>query len=266
MVRKKNGKWRMCMNFIDLNKWCPKDDFPLTRIDKIIDSAAGCEMMMLLDCFSGYHQIWLCKEDEEKTSFITPFGTFCYLRMPEGLRNVGPTFYRMTKAALKDQVDKNVLSYVDDIVVISKTKETYISDLAKTFINMHEVRLKLNPEKCIFEITKGKVLSCLVSIKGIEVNPDKIRALIHMQPPQSRKDVQKLTLSNNIVEPVRIEAGRTQPTIFCCAQRLQKIWLGSRAAKGLRWFKELSLTLANAFKYRTGATSHLIRLNNTLSS
>jgi hypothetical protein len=150
-------------------------------------------MMMLLDCFSGYHQIWLRKEDEEKTSFITPFGTFCYLRMPEGLRNVGPTFYRMTKAALKDQVDRNVLSYVDDIVVISKTKETYISDLAKTFINMHEARLKLNPEKCIFEITKGKVLSCLVSIKGIEVNPDKIMALIHMQPPQSRKDVQKLT-------------------------------------------------------------------------
>jgi hypothetical protein len=102
MLRKKNGKWRMCMDFIDLNKCCPKDDFPLARIDKIVDSTTSYEMMALLDCFFGYHQIWLRKEDEEETSFITPFGTFCYLRMPEGLRNVEPTFCRMMKAALKD--------------------------------------------------------------------------------------------------------------------------------------------------------------------
>jgi hypothetical protein len=189
MVRKKNGKWWMCMNFIDLNKCCPKDDFPLTRIDKIIDSTAGCEMMALLDCFSRYHQIWLCKEDEEKTSIITPFGTFCYLRMPKGLRNTEPTFCKMTKAALKDQVSRNILSYVDDIVVASKKEETYISDLAETFTNMLEAWLKLNPEKCIFRIIKGKVLGCLVSTKGIEANPDKIRALAQMEPPQNMKDI-----------------------------------------------------------------------------
>jgi hypothetical protein len=140
---------------------------PLMRNDKIVESATGCEMMALLDCFSGYHQIWLCKEDEEKTSFITPFSTFCYLRMPEDLRSTGPTFCRMTKAARKDQVDRNVLSYVDDIVIASRKKETYISDLAETFTNMREARLKLNLEKCIFRITKGKVLCCLVSTKGI---------------------------------------------------------------------------------------------------
>jgi hypothetical protein len=151
------------------------------------------EVMALLDCFFGYHQIWLRKEDEEKISFITPSGTFCYLIMPEGLHNAGPTFYRMTKAALKEQVGRNVLSYLDDIVVASKKKETYIFDLAETFVNMRKVRLKLNPEKCIFGITKGKVLGYLVSTKGIEANLDKIRALIQMQPPQSRKDIQKLT-------------------------------------------------------------------------
>ena len=72
IVRKKNGKWRMCVDFIDWNKHCPKDPNPLPRIDKLVDIAAGCEMMSLLDCFSGYHQIWLNPEDEEKTSFITP--------------------------------------------------------------------------------------------------------------------------------------------------------------------------------------------------
>jgi hypothetical protein len=76
MVRKRNGKWQMCMNFTDLNKCCPKDDFPLVRIDKIIDSTTGCEMMVLLDYFSRYHQIWLRKEDKEKTSYITPLAVF----------------------------------------------------------------------------------------------------------------------------------------------------------------------------------------------
>jgi hypothetical protein len=129
-VWKKNGKWRMCIDFTDLNKCYPKDDFSLIRIDKIIDSAIGCEMMALLDYFSGYHQIWLRREDEEKTSFITPFGTYCYLRMPKGLRNAGSMFCRMMKATLKDQVGRNVLQYVNDIVVASKKKATYISNLA----------------------------------------------------------------------------------------------------------------------------------------
>jgi hypothetical protein len=158
MIRKKNGKWRMCTNFTDLNKCFPKDNFPLARIDQIIDSAVASEMMALLDCFFVYHQIWLQPEVKEKTSFITPFGTYCYLRMPEGLCNAGPTFCRMMKAALKDQVGRNILSYVDDIVMVSKKKENYIADLAKTFVNMREAKLKLNPEKCVFWITKGKVL------------------------------------------------------------------------------------------------------------
>jgi hypothetical protein len=183
----------MCTYFTNLNKYCPKDSFPLTRIDQIVDTAMGSETMALLDYFLGYHQIWLCKDDEEKTSFITSFGTYCYLRMAEGLRIAGQTFCKMMKAALKDQVGRNVISYVDDIVVVSKKRETYISDLVKTFMNMREARLKLNPEKCIFGITKGKVLGCLVSTKGIQANPNKIKAITQMQPPQSRKDVQKLT-------------------------------------------------------------------------
>jgi hypothetical protein len=149
MVHKKNRKWKMCINFTDLNKCCPKDDFPLTRIDKIVDSTVGCEIMALLDYFSGYHQIWLRREDEEKTNFITPFDTYCYLRMPEGLCNAGPTFCRMTKAALKDQVGRNVLSYIDDIVVVSKKKASYIFDLVETFANMRKAKLNLNPEKCV---------------------------------------------------------------------------------------------------------------------
>jgi hypothetical protein len=183
----------MCTNFTDLNKCCPKDDFPLARIDKTVDPTTWCEMMALLDCFSAYHQIWLCKEDGEKTRFITPLGTCRYLRMPEGQCNVGPTFCRMMKAILKGQLGRNVFSYVDDTVMVNKKKTSYISDLAETFTNMCEAPLKLNLEKYVFEVTRGKVLGCLISTKDIEANPNKIRVIIQMQPSQTRKDVQKLT-------------------------------------------------------------------------
>jgi hypothetical protein len=85
----------MCVDFTDLNKACKKDDFPLERVDKIVDDAANREMLSLLDMFSGYHQIRVRREDEEKTIFITPFGTFCFARMLEGLKNAGCTFSRM---------------------------------------------------------------------------------------------------------------------------------------------------------------------------
>jgi hypothetical protein len=103
MVKKANGKWRMCINFRDLNKACPKDGFPLPRMDSLIDATTTSELMSLLDCYSGYHQIWMKKKDEPKTSFITPSGTYCYLRMSGGLNNAGGGFSRITSkfSALK---------------------------------------------------------------------------------------------------------------------------------------------------------------------
>jgi hypothetical protein len=192
-VKKKNGKWRMCVDFTDLNKACKKDDFPLERVDKIVDDADNSEMLSLLDMFSGYHQIRVRKEDEEKTSFITPFGTFCFVRMPEGLKNAGCTFSRVIAIVLHPQIRRNILAYVDNIVVKSVQRRDHISDLAKTLANLRAASLKLNPEKCVFGIHKGKVLGCLVSTKGIEANPDKIKALVEMQDPASVKDVQKLS-------------------------------------------------------------------------
>jgi hypothetical protein len=104
MVPKKNGNMRMCIDFTELNKACPKDPYPLPRIDIIIDQAAGCEMLSLLDCFSAYHQVWMRREDEAKTGFTTPFGIFCFIRMPEGLRNAEPTINRMMKMILGSQL------------------------------------------------------------------------------------------------------------------------------------------------------------------
>jgi hypothetical protein len=97
MAQKKNGKWRMCIDFTNLNKAIPKDNFPLPRLTKIVHSTARCEVMSLLDCFLGYHRIYMKEEYKAITSFITPFGTYCFVRMPEGLKNTRSTLSRLTK-------------------------------------------------------------------------------------------------------------------------------------------------------------------------
>ena len=101
LVLKKNTEiLRMCVDFTCLNKHCPKDHFPLPRIDQIIDSTAGCERLSFLDAYSGYNQIRLKKDDEVKTAFITPYGVFCYRTMPFGLKNAGATYQRMMQKCL----------------------------------------------------------------------------------------------------------------------------------------------------------------------
>jgi hypothetical protein len=192
MVNKSNGKWRICIDFTDLNKVCPKDELPLPRLDSLMDAAATLKLMSLLDCYSGYHQIWMRKKDEPDTSFITPSGTYCYLWMPEGLKNAGGSFSRMTAKELSSQLGRNVLSYVDDVILRSTKQQDHISDLQETFANFREASLKLNPEKCVFRVKEGKFLGCIVSTKGIKANPSKIEAILRIEPPKSRKGAQRL--------------------------------------------------------------------------
>lgn len=126
VVKKKNGRWRMCIDYTSLNKVCPKDEFPLPRIDKIVDSVASCEVMSLLDCFSWYHQIYE-REDKAKNSFITPFATYCFIRMPKGLKNVDSNFSRLTKEILEKPIGRNVFTYV--YLVFHKENEAYLDKI-----------------------------------------------------------------------------------------------------------------------------------------
>jgi hypothetical protein len=134
------------------------------------------------------------KSDEEKTSFTTPFGTYCYIRMPKGLRNMGSTFNRTIGAVLGTQLERNISAYVDDFVVPRKKCEDHIQDLRETFANLWKHGLKLNPEKCVFGVWRGKLLRCMITERGIEPNPEKIEAIRRMKPPTTMKrGVQKLT-------------------------------------------------------------------------
>ena len=101
MVKKANGKWRMCVDFIDLNQAYPKDSFPLPRIDQLVDSTAGHELLTFMDAFSGYNQILMAEEDQEKTAFVTNQGLYCYRVMPFGLKNAGATYQRLVNQMFK---------------------------------------------------------------------------------------------------------------------------------------------------------------------
>jgi ribonuclease HI len=193
IVPKKNTDiQRVCVGYISLNKHCPKDPFPLPRIDQIIDSTAGCERLSFLDAYSGYNQIKLKKEDEEKIAFITPYGVFCYQVMPFGLKNAGATYQQMMQNCLGSQIGRNIQVYIDDVVITTRKEESLISDLAETFDNLNRYKLKLNPTKCSFGVSVGQLLGFLVSARGIEANPEKIQAILTMGKPTKLHDVQKL--------------------------------------------------------------------------
>src|SRR5579883_2128597 len=194
LVRKKNNnEWRMCVDYTDLNKHCPKDHFGLPHINQVVDSTAGCSLLCFLDCYSGYHQIALKEADQIKTSFITPFGAYCYTTMSFGLKNTGATYQWAIQLCLMNKIGHNIEAYVDDVVVKTKKPDDLVADLAETFGSLREYRWKLNPKKCIFGVPSGKLLGFMVSHRGIEANPEKIGEILNMKPPKNIKDIQKLT-------------------------------------------------------------------------
>ncbi|KAJ0820273.1 putative nucleotidyltransferase, Ribonuclease H [Helianthus annuus] len=148
MVRKPDNSWRMCIDFKDLNKACPKDCYPLPEIDLKVDSLTGYPFKCFLDAYKGYHQILMKEEDEEKTAFHTDKGIFCYQKMPFGLKNAGATYQRLVDKAFESQIGRNMEAYVDDLVIKSKTEYQMLDDIQETFKNLRKINMKLNPEKC----------------------------------------------------------------------------------------------------------------------
>jgi hypothetical protein len=194
LVCKKNtNEWRTCVYYTDLNKHCPKDPFGLPRIDQVIDSTAGCDLLCFFNCYSGYHQMTIKEEDQEKTAFITPFGAYCYTTMSFGLKNTDTTYQRAIQAYFKKQLNKNVEAYVDDMVVKTQNSGTLIADLEETFASLREYQWKLNPNKCVFGVPSGKLLGFIISHHGIKANPEQISTITNMKAPTCIKDVQKLT-------------------------------------------------------------------------
>ncbi|XP_035838176.1 uncharacterized protein LOC110921310 [Helianthus annuus] len=192
MVKKPNGSWRMCVDYKDLNKACPRDCYALPDIDEKIDSLATFRWKCFLDCYKGYHQVQMAFQDEDKTAFRTPTGLYCYTKMPFGLKNAGATYQRLMNETFSDAIGKYIEVYMDDLVIMSREESAMLVNIQKTFNTLRSVSIKLNPAKCSFGMEEGKFLGFIVTKDGFKVNPEKVQAIERMPSPASIKDMQKL--------------------------------------------------------------------------
>ncbi|GAU33358.1 hypothetical protein TSUD_364830 [Trifolium subterraneum] len=193
MVKKASDKWRMCVDFTDLNKAYPKDPYPLPNIDRLIDGASGYKMLSFMDAYSGYNQIKMHPMDAQHTTFMSNTCNYFYNVMPFGLKNAGATYQRLMDKVFLEQIGKNLEVYIDDMVVKTQKEGEHDQDLGDILKSVRKYNMRLNPAKCSFGVQAGKFLDFLLTHGGIEANPDKCQAIINMRSPTSVKEVQQLT-------------------------------------------------------------------------
>ena len=190
VLPKKGGKWCVCVDYIDLNEARPKDNFPLPRIDQIVDATARHGILSFLDAFSEYHQIPMHLPDTEKTGFVMPHRLYCYNVMSFGLKNVGASYQRMVTRIFQPLIGKSMEVYIDDMLVKSKEHPDHTRHLQETFKLLRRHNMKLNPLKCAFGVSLGKFLGFMVTQRGIENNTIQLKAIMDSQTPTFRKGVQ----------------------------------------------------------------------------
>ncbi|GJW08704.1 reverse transcriptase domain-containing protein [Tanacetum coccineum] len=145
------------------------------------------------NAYKGYHQVQMAQENEEKIAFYTDQGTYCYTKMPFGLKNAGATYQRLVDTAFQSQIGRNLEAYVDDMVIKSNNEKVLIEDIVVTFDNLRRINMKLNPKKCSFGVEEGKFMGYMVTSEGIRANPKKTKAIADMQSPRTLKEMQSLS-------------------------------------------------------------------------
>ncbi|CAJ2647353.1 unnamed protein product [Trifolium pratense] len=192
LVKKSNGKWRMCCDYTDLNRACPKDSYPLPCIDRLVDNSSGFKLLSFMDAYSGYNQIPMAVADREKTAFMTESGNYYYKVMPFGLKNAGATYQRMMNKVFRGQIGDMLEVYMDDMIVKSPEELDHVLHLRKVFEQARKHNMRFNPEKCTFGVRAGKFLGFYLTERGIEANPDKCRAFAELPTPSDKKSIQTL--------------------------------------------------------------------------
>ena len=190
LVPKPNGSVRLCIDYRKLNSITVPDKYPLPLMDALLHDAKSTKFMSTLDLKSGYHQIEVNPADQDKTAFVCPFGTFRYKRMPYGLRNAPATFQRLMDQFRNGLPSVNILTYLDDIIVLSPTFEQHIEDLRIVFDRLRKFKLCANREKCKFACARVKYLGLWITPNGIEVDQDKVAAIQNIPCPRNVKQLQ----------------------------------------------------------------------------
>ena len=185
IVPKKNGKWRVCVDYRKVNDVTQKDSYALPFIDEIFDSLHGATIFSTLDLYSGYHQILMDEESIEVTSFTTKFGNYQFKVMPFGLTNAPSTFQREMNRILFPFIGKFVYNFIDDILIYSKTIEEHLSHIRQVLAVFKEHKLKINIEKCLFMQKEVEVLGHKVSVEGLSPLDSKIKAIKDWKAPSN---------------------------------------------------------------------------------
>ena len=183
--------WRVCIDYRRLNEVTRKDHFPLPFIDQLLERVSGHPYYCFLDGYSGYFQIEIAPEDQEKTTFTCPFGTYAYRRMPFGLCNAPATFQRCMLSMFSDMVERIMEVYMDDITVYGGDFEECLINLEAILQRCIERNLVLNWEKCHFMVNQGIVLGHIISSRGIEVDKAKIDIISKLPPPTNVKTIRQ---------------------------------------------------------------------------
>lgn len=182
----------MCTNFTDLNKVCPKDAYPISSIDWLVNGASGNSILSFMDAYSRYNQIPMYHPDNEKMAFITERSNYCYEVMSFDLKNVGATYQRLMDKVFHQQIGKNIEVYVEDMVVRSRSVREHVKDLAEVFGQVQRYGMRLTPTKCTFSVPARKFLGFMLTTLGIEANLDRCKTMLEMLSPQNLKEVQCL--------------------------------------------------------------------------
>jgi len=187
---KKFGEIRLCIDFRNLNQVSLKDNYPLPKMDHIIQRVVGSSRISLLDGFSGYNQVLVHPDDQDKTTFTTPWGTFMYVKMPFGLMNAGATSQRAMDITFVEELGKFIVIYLDDVTVFSQFDDEHLRHPRQVFEKCRRFGISLNPKKSLFRLEEGKLLGNIISKDGIKIDPVRIKAIQKLEHPRNIKELQ----------------------------------------------------------------------------
>jgi hypothetical protein len=190
-VEKNTGKIRVCIDFRNLNKATPKDEYPMPIADLLINHAFGHQVISFLDGNAGYNQIFMAEEDMSKTAFRCPdfISLFEWVVMTFGFKNVGATYQRVMNMIFHDLLGIIIEVYIDDVVVKSDSMDSHLANLRLALERMRWYGLKMNPLKCVFGVSANKFLGFIIPEHGIEIDPTKIESINKVQLPQCKNDM-----------------------------------------------------------------------------
>eukprot|EP00253_Pinus_taeda_P009637 PITA_09637 len=189
-TRKKSREIRLCIDLRNLNQVSLKDHYPLPKMDHILQRVVGSSRISLLDGFSGFNQILVHPDDQDKTTFTTPWGTFKYVKMPFGIKNIGATFQRAMDIAFAKEIHDLLVVYLDDLTPFSKSNQEHLNHLRQIFMTCRKYGISLNPKNSMFALEEGKLLGHIISKDGIRIDPERIQSILQIPYPRNIKELQ----------------------------------------------------------------------------